>query len=135
MPVGLTQLNYVDEELVLDRKVYHLRKFDLLARAWVHDEFKTDTQPDGLHALAQRLAENWYDVPAVTKTVFHLLKEKDTFGTYENFLNTIEKSEKQTELIILEMYKALNEVLKKSEPSDEQIGETQELKKSGAATR
>jgi len=135
MGAKIYELNARDAEFVLDGKTYHLRKFDLNARVWAHDEFKTEDEQDGLKALAQRLQNKWNDLPAVSKTVFHLIKEKDLFGTYESFIDAIEKAPKNTNTILIDLYNALNACLGASEPSKDEIEEDEELKKSRAVVR
>lgn len=135
MGLNIHDLHSTHTEFTLGKKVYHIRKFDLLARSWAYDEFKTKEQPDGIHALADRLKKQWHDLPAISKTVYHLLVEKNDFETYPLFLKAIEKDKKNTNLILVDLYNALNKCLQGSEPTESDIGEDAEIKKSTAAAK
>lgn len=132
MAVGLTQLNQVNRTFELGGMTYTLRKFDLYARVWAQEEFRTEAEPDGVTALAKRLSEKWNDLPVLTKTIWHLLEEKVSFGTYERFIKAIENDKKNTQLIITQdLYPALLQTLTDSKPDDG--GEEAEVKKFSAA--
>jgi len=131
MSTKLHDLNPLNTKLVIGKKTFYLGLFDLRARVWAHERFKTSEEPNGLFALAKRLESQWHDLPAITETVYELLLDKPS--TYNKFIKLIKKSKKHNILILVDLFKALNECFVKSEPALDELEEDSELKKSRAA--
>jgi len=126
MGIQYHELNPRRSKIILNDKEYYLRPFDLAAQVWCYEEFKTETEPNGIVALTKRL-EDVQDIAAYTKVVFHLLEDKKDFGIYANFINEIEKNGKYSKTI--ELYNALVESLGVSQPQIDKIKKELELKK------
>ena len=126
-------LNPIETTITLNGKEYTLRKFDLLARSWASNEFATESRPDGLFVLADKMKSFGADnFDTLLKCIWHLLKQKSDFGSFDGFCLAVTKECEKTGSEITYMgslLKAFNYTLGVSELSEDEIGEDSELKK------
>lgn len=125
-------LKPVESTVIVDSKELTLRPFDLSAQVWAYNFFATKDNPDGMRVLAQRISDI-RDAEAVLRLTWHLLKEKQFFLSYENFVDKIDKDSKGKWVRVVELYKAVVKTLGVSQPQIDEIQEELELKKSIAA--
>lgn len=128
MAIKYQDLKPTDASFKLNGREFEMRPFDLAARVWAEDEFKTDEQPSGLLNLSQQV-QDLRNLNPVYKCAWHLLKRKREFGSFERFLEAIEKSDEGESVVAGEIFKAFVKVLGVSEPMIEEMAEDVELKK------
>lgn len=128
------ELNPTDAKIEIDDREFSLRAFDLAAQVWCYNEFATESNPDGMAVLSERI-QDMKDADAILKLTWHLLKRKTYFKNYNNFLKIIESENKKNNYWnkIMELYQAVVVTLGVSQPQLEELQQDLELKKSLAA--
>jgi len=121
--IGINDLNPSESVFNLAGKRYELKPFSLFVQVWAHDEFATESEPNGLTILSQKLME--LDAGAIGKTCYFLLKDKADFPTCEKFLNALGDN-LTTVKVLLE---PLSRCLGVSQPTNEDMTNEVELKK------
>lgn len=126
------ELKPSNAHIKLNGKEYELRSFDLLAQSWAHREFATETQPEGMFNLADKLRVMHEDLSTLIKCCWHLLKQKSDFGSLDGFERAViaEGKRRQSEIEVYgELVNALNYTLGVSSITEDDIREDDELKK------
>ena len=121
--VSINDLNPRESKFTLRGKDYLLKKFALSAQVWVHDEFATENENNGLQVLSQKLID--LDSAAIAKVSYFLLKDKSDFPTLNSFIDAFEDHFNVIEVLL----KPFSECLGVSQPSDDDTAEEVELKK------
>ena len=125
-------LNPTEAVFELCDQEFTIGKFSLIAQTWAYNEFATQDEPNGVNVLANGIADMSNSEPLL-KCVWFLMRRKHFFGTYENFVEEIDKLKDEKWAKIMELYTAFVQTLGVSQPDLEEIHEELELKKSLAA--
>lgn len=108
--VNIRDLNPREASFTLAGKAYELKPFTLAAQVWAYDEFKTESQPNGLEGLSERMKV--LEPAAIAKVAYYLLKDKSDFPNVDKFIDRL--GDHYTTLSIL--IKPISEVIGISQP-------------------
>lgn len=132
MGITAEDLNPTDASFEFNEKTYELRKFDLRARVWVMSKFSTKEEPNGLLAFSKKVEALEYE--SILEVVYHLLKNKSSFPTYESFVSSFMLDDDLDYRALIPIYNALTHCIGISEKQVDKI-ENESLKKQLAAIR
>ncbi len=121
--IGINDLNPSESTVNLAGKSYTLKPFSLFVQVWAHDEFATESEPNGLTNLSHKLME--LDAGAIAKTCYFLLKDKSDFPTCEKFINALGDNYAVVKVLL----EPLSRCLGVSQPTSDDTANEIELKK------
>ena len=121
--ITIHDLNPQPAYFLLKKKRYKLKKFSLAARVWARFEFATPENEDGLEVLSHKMAK--LDPHTIGKVGYYLLENHEDFVNEKDFIESFKFSNILIEILL----PTINETIGASQPTDDEIEESAELKK------
>jgi len=118
----LEEFNPANVELDVNGTILTFKNFSLLEKAWAINAFKSEKEPNGLVNLGKGLEA--LDAVTIARLAWRLIKNKSDMPI-DNFFSYAENSRN-----LIEVLKAVSEVLANSQPTSKTNERMRELKKS-----